>query len=420
MLAGTKEQARIVFDEAAAMIAAEDSLKYRLKVKRSAQAIEDRQRNSEIRIISSSPQNAAGHNPTAVFVDELASHGSHAREIWDHFTASMIARENSLLFVISHAGFGIETLGHEQFNYARAVQSGEIIDTSLYPSVWTIPKDLDWHDSDNWHLANPSLGHTVRLSALQDLYHEAKNNPAKQAAFQTLHANRFVGSAESWLPFDVWDNLGQDELTLEDFAGEDCTIGIDASRTTDLTVYCLCFKRDNRYFVFPRFFVPEAKANNKSQQKDIFDYRNKPNVTVTQGETHDAKALIESIKEADERFNILEVSYDPYAMETTRQILEDDYGLPMVAVPQTVSHMPDLVELTFRTIDAGLLRHPRCECLNWCVSNCRPVDKGNERIMLEKASDKSRIDGAIAMVLAVGRMEHYQDNDLSGVLAAIL
>ncbi|WDI41833.1 terminase large subunit [Bremerella sp. P1] len=404
IVAGTKEQAKIIYDETYRMIEAHPVLSKRLWLRRSALAIEDKKRDARARIISSEPRNAAGHNPSFLVADEIASWGAYARETWSHLEPAGIARQNFLQIVIGHAGFEVETVGHELFRYAKELQEGTIIDPRTWGKVFTVPTDPPdaWKKEEYWHHALPSLGKTVTMANVRQQFHQCENNPAKEAEFRTLMCNQFVGSAEAWLSQISWDNLGDKGLSEDDFQGEACVVGIDASKTTDLTCYVKCFARDGKFYVFPKFFMPEEQAQRRTKE-DKVPYRSWPNLVLTPGDVIDPECLISHLVEDSFRFQFMEVAYDSYGFELIRQRLEYDYGMPMVEIPQTSSVMPELIEQTHRQIEDKKLVHPNCSCLNWCISNTKPRIVRDDKVMLEKCSDRSRIDGTIAMVMAVGR-----------------
>ncbi len=401
------------------MVKQDEELSSMFTCYKSRKLIECKERFSTLGTVPSNVDAIAGWNPTTVFIDELASHGAHARTIWGHLLPSMRTRHNGLLFVISHAGTKLETLGHEQFNYCLKVQDDEIIDTTLYPKVYRIPEHLDWRAEENWPLANPSLGAHLRMRAVRSDYQETKNNPAEEARFRTYTCNQFVGSSEGWLSFDSWDKLKNKDLSLDDFEDEECIISIDAARTTDLCCVLLCFKRDGKFYVFPRFFVTSDKANNLTQRKDHIDYRACDSVDIVSDNAVDGKDLIAYVVAQYKRFNVKECVYDPSGMTIIRQVLEE-HGVFMVE--HHAKEMPEAIEQTYRVIMERKLQHPDDKVLNWCISNTVPVvgRHNSDRIMFKKAGDKSRIDGTICLVMGVSRMLFYTEGDQSHLLQCLL
>ena len=58
---------------------------------------------------------------------------------------------------------------------------------------------------------------------------------------------------------------------------------------------------------------------------------------------------------------------------------------------------------TQRLILSGHLRHNGHPVLRWCVANLVPERDAAENIKPGKTRSKERIDGAVAMIMAVGR-----------------
>jgi len=83
--------------------------------------------------------------------------------------------------------------------------------TRLYFAEWSLPSGADPNDELNWGYANPALGQTITLEALQ-----AAAETPDRAAFLRAHMNLFVSSADAWIQPGVWDKL---------FTESDCPTG---------------------------------------------------------------------------------------------------------------------------------------------------------------------------------------------------
>ena len=83
--------------------------------------------------------------------------------------------------------------------------------TRLYFAEWSLPSGADPNDELNWGYANPALGQTITLEALQ-----AAAETPDRAAFLRAHLNLWVSSADGWLQPGVWDKL---------FTESDCPSG---------------------------------------------------------------------------------------------------------------------------------------------------------------------------------------------------
>ena len=73
--------------------------------------------------------------------------------------------------------------------------------TRLYFAEWSLPS-VDPNDEINWGYANPALGQTITLEALQ-----AAAETPDRAAFLRAHLNLWVSSADAWIQPGVWDKL---------------------------------------------------------------------------------------------------------------------------------------------------------------------------------------------------------------------
>jgi hypothetical protein len=82
--------------------------------------------------------------------------------------------------------------------------------TRLYFAEWSLPS-VDPNDEINWGYANPALGQTITLEALQ-----AAAETPDRAAFLRAHLNLWVSSADAWIQPGVWDKL---------FTESDCPTG---------------------------------------------------------------------------------------------------------------------------------------------------------------------------------------------------
>ena len=74
--------------------------------------------------------------------------------------------------------------------------------TRLYFAEWSLPSGASPNDEINYGYANPALGQTITLEALQ-----AAAETPDRAAFLRAHLNLWVSSADAWIQPGVWDRL---------------------------------------------------------------------------------------------------------------------------------------------------------------------------------------------------------------------
>jgi phage terminase large subunit-like protein len=127
-----------------------------------------------------------------------------ADEIWniapevldDALRPAQIAKKNPLLSMWSTAGDESSTA---MINY-RSIALQEIdegIRSSSFFAEWSLPTGAPATDQSLWGYANPALGRTITLKALQAA--------SSKESFNRAHLNQWVASRGAWLDSGVWD-----------------------------------------------------------------------------------------------------------------------------------------------------------------------------------------------------------------------
>jgi phage terminase large subunit-like protein len=115
---------------------------------------------------------------------------------------------------------------------------------------------------------------------------------------------------------------------------------------------------------------------------------------------------MEHIRELARAYDVKAVSFDPRFFDVPAKMLSDA-GLPMVKVDQSVEQMTRVCGTLLEIIKRGEIRHDGDEQLRTHVLNAIP--RFNERgFTLQKSKSRGKIDGAIALALAVDRAVHLE------------
>ena len=199
-----------------------------------------------------------GLNVSGLVLDEV--HAQPNRKLYDVLTkGSGDAREQPLYFLITTAGTDKESICYELHTKALDILDGRKIDHTFYPVVYGLRDDEDWHDEANWYKANPSLGQTIQIDRVRDMYRDALDNPAEENVFKQLRLNMWVASLTRFIPEHIYE-LGNQPIDLEALKGRDCYAGLDLSSTGDITAFVLMFPprtEDEKYIMLPFFWIPE-------------------------------------------------------------------------------------------------------------------------------------------------------------------
>lgn len=415
-VAGEREQARLCFDTAKHMI--EDAAWLRDRTNLFKYSIETKEGRNVIRALTASPESKHGLNPHAVVSDEL--HVQRTRDLVDAMKTGMGARRQPLLVHITTAGYDRETVCWEVYEYAGKVRDGVIADPSFLPVIYEAEERDDWHDEKVWAKANPNLGVSVSLDFLRAEHERAKSTPAYENTFKRLYLNLWTEQVTRFIVMDQWRACGTD-WSGEHMLGRECFGGLDLSTKIDLTAFVLVFRLDDDFHVLPWFWIPAEMAAQR-EKRDRVPYRmwaREGWVTMTPGNAIDHDTVIEHIKTLAKSYQIREVAFDPYNSQHVVNTLQDA-GLSLVEFPQTIQHFNEPCKELQRLIVERKLVHGNHPVMDWNASNVEVKVDANQNLRPVKPKSFRRIDGVVALIMALRRAmlapakrtSYYAENDL--------
>ena len=403
--AADRGQATIVFDVAADMVRMCPALNKRCKILTSQKRILFTPTNSFYQVLSAEAYSKHGFNIHGVVFDEL--HTQPNRKLFDVMTkGSGDARMQPLYFLITTAGTDTNSICYETHQKAKDILEGRKIDPTFYPVIYGAGEDEDWTDPRVWLKSNPSLGETIGMDKVEAACESAKQNPGEENSLRQLRLNQWVKQAVRWMPMDKWDAcaLPANEEMLE---GRVCYGGLDLSSTTDLTSFCLVFPpedEDDPYYVLPYFWVPEDTLDLRVKRDHVpYDlWHRQGYLETTEGNVVHYGYIEKFIERLGERFNIRDIAFDRWGATQMSQDLEN-MGFTVVPMGQGFASMsPPTKELMKLTLEKKIAHggHP---VLRWNMDNIfiRTDPAGN--IKADKAKSTDKIDGAIAMIMALDR-----------------
>lgn len=403
--AADRNQAKIVFDVAVDMVKFSPALMKRVKILESQKKLIYKPTNSFYQVLSADVANKHGFNTHGVIFDEL--HTQPNRKLYDVMTqGSGDARMQPLYFLITTAGNDTNSICYEIHQKALDIQAGRKVDPTFYSVIYGADESEDWTDPKVWQKANPSLGITVAMEKVKAACDSAKQNPGEENSFRQLRLNQWVKQSVRWMPMDKWDacDFKVDEDELE---GRICYGGLDLSSTTDITAFVLVFPpldEEDKYIILPYFWVPEDTLDLRVRRDHVpYDlWERKGYLQTTEGNVVHYGFIEKFIESLGERFNIREIAFDRWGAVQMVQNLEG-MGFTVVPFGQGFKDMsPPTKELMKLVLEKKIVHggHP---VLRWNMDNIfiRTDPAGNIKADKEKSTEK--IDGAIAMIMALDR-----------------
>lgn len=397
-----REQASLVFDVAKQQIMNEPVLAAECQIFK--RAIVRPATGSSFKCLSSLPKH--GFNPSLAIVDEL--HEQKNRELVEALNTGMGARRQPLMIYITTSDFDRPSICNEKHEYACKVRDGTRKNPAFLPVIYETKLGQDWRDPAVWATCNPGLGISIHRDYLQTECEKAQDVPAFENTFKRLYLNMKTEQATRAISMEKWRACGPEEPApmeelMSRFAGHECYGGLDLATTTDVAAFVLLFPGD-RLKVLPFFWIPEdtARAKEKRDEAPYLTWARQGYVRMTEGSVIDFDRIRDQIVTLSKTFAIKEVAVDRWnATQICEQLIGD--GLDLIAFGQGFKDMTAPTKELNRRVIAGGIEHFANPVLAWMASNLMVVTDHAGNMKPTKAKASGKIDGIVALIMAIGR-----------------
>ena len=403
--AADREQASLVFNQAASMVRNHPVLSKKCKIIDSQKRIVNYKTGSFYRAIPAEAAGAHGYNASCIIVDEL--HTQPNRDLVDTLITSQGAREEPLTVFLTTAGYDQNSICYEYHEYARQVNEGVIDDPTFYGVIFSADETDDWESEKTWKKANPNYGVSINADFLAQEARRAKQVPAYQNTFKRLYLNIWTAQEERWLDLEAWDATGG-EISIDNLAGRRCYAGLDLSSNTDITALVLVFPDDeDGYDILPFFWIPENNLMDRINRDRVpYDVWLRDGlIYATEGNVIHYGAIREKVNKLGEIYNIQEIAFDRWGATKLVQDLEDD-GFEIVSFGQGYASMNAPTNELLKLVLENKLNHGGHPVLRW-MADCMTVKQdpaGNIKpVKPDRRATGKRIDGIVAMIMGIDR-----------------
>lgn len=412
--AAQKDQAQICFRDAVSMWQRSPQLAGRLipRGQNPVHELTHLESGSFFKPISSENKGKSGARVFFAAVDEVHEHPSG--EVIGMLRAG-VKSSQGLIFEITNSGYDRNSICYEHHDYSVKVVNGEIENDSWFALVYGLDKDDDpFTDESCWVKANPLLGITIQPDYIREQVREARGMPSKESLVRRLHFCEWVDAAETWIGREAWERVEAD-IEVSDYEGRVCFGGLDLSYTTDLSALALVFPDEgDRYDAFLWFFKPREGLQ-EAVERDRVPYdvwARQGYLTLTEGSVIKLSPIAEVLAQIASRFSLQSVAYDRYRhRELAMHLSDEGLDIPMREHPQGFRRqgdnplwMPSSVQELENAIIEGRLRVHVNPVLRWNVSSVviRHDPAGTDNRVFDKRKSTGRIDGVVALAMAVG------------------
>lgn len=355
-----------------------------------------------------------GDSPHCAIIDEYHEHDTD--HMYEAMTLGMGARTQPLTLIITTAGTSLESPCYDKDKQVKEMLNGHVPNDRLFGLVYELDEGDDWTDPTNFIKANPNLNVSISYDDLLAEMEVAKQVPRKVNAFKTKRLNIWVSGKAAFYNMTQWHAAADKSLRYEDFAGEDYYLGLDLAQRLDLNAGVGVFVREiegkkHYYCIRPKFWVPEDTVRStdpkiaKTADRYV-KFVEMGALEATDGAEADYREILASIIDLQDidKVRVSEIPIDPSGATALSHELQD-HGFEPISIRQDYTNMsPPMKELE-AALAGGRFHHDGNPVLSWCISNVigKNVPGSDDIVRPTKGDKQSKIDGATALFMAIGR-----------------
>lgn len=364
-------------------------------------SVEGKKFKNSLQPLSRDTKGLDGKNPSFVLLDEV--HAQNNADMYDVLKSGMGSRSQPLMSIVSTAGKGTTSVGLQIYNYSKKILNGEVNDDSWFVLIYEPDKGDKWDDPKVWAKVNPNYGISVKKDYLENQFKEAQVSAERKDEFLAKHLNVFVRSSGTYFEKEIVEKCLVEYLG--ELSGLDCVIGLDLSKTTDLTCVSINIPAFNdegkpKLKVKQMYFIPSEGIEAREKLENI-PYRNlveRGFVTLCDGKTIDYDMVLDYIKEQAQIYSVKQINYDPAHAVKLVESLEQE-GFECIEVRQ----YPSSMNAPFDDIEL-LMFEGKVETDNplliYCTENVVAFINMQGLKAPSKKQSQNKIDGFVALLNA--------------------
>jgi phage terminase large subunit-like protein len=400
-LATNREQASIVFDAARSMIESmPDEIKAWYRVSKYEIGKSNDSQTMFRALSRDNKKSGDGKNASCVIIDEAAQIVD--RNSIEVIFSGMVARKNPLRIYITTASFSKDTKFYEDLSAFESMLNSDAPDNPRwFGLLYGLDPQDNWKDESTWAKANPMHGISVYQEAIKERCEQAKLKPPALNEFLCKTLNVYVSANTAWIDRDYWDkSIGEDNGDPEEVF-----IGFDLAATRDLNAVCILKRYASDYYYADfKFFLPEeALSLIPTHYRGIFDQAVQSKILhITEGNVMDDREISEYIKQQATLYNVKEVGYDAYNAASLVARLHDN-SIPVKKVGQGMAVLNNPSKHVEKLIMQNAIKHNGNPFVGWQLGNCEVYTdvNGNIKIRKNEADKSAKVDGIIALIIAM-------------------
>lgn len=417
LTANTTKQAAELYNTVAHFIKTNKTLRKYCKITDSIKTIVRKDNGNKLMILSSDADNADSFNDYVACLDEI--HQAKNDQMYGKLRTGQGTWTEPLLITITTASSGEDPANLEQqlYDMSKKIESGETEDDpTFYYKIFEADKGCDVMDESQWYKANPALGVFRNYEDLKNLAKRVKLMPLQENMFRRMYLNQHVAldNEKGAINMDLWDKCTR-KINFEDLKGLKCWGGLDLSSKNDITGFVLIFydESNDKFIIYPFLFTPKNTVIDR-EFKDKNPYSQwikQKDLIALEGKYIKFDRFLDYLFDLDNEVEIIEIGFDRWGSQTILNRLEEKWDIiPLGQGSKTMTQVINDFENLL--IDERLIIAEN-ECFRFMAKNCIAVIDDCMNVKYSKKKSKFKIDGIVAMLMALllaieaNDVEHY-------------
>lgn len=410
----SKEQAALVFNAMVKMVNLSPDLQPRVKIFPSGKRLLGISKNVEYRALAAEGKTTHGLSPVLAIMDELGQVKGPTDDFVTAVETAQGAYSNPLYIVISTQAPTANDLLSRMIDAYRDRPNPRTV-----CHVYEAPDECDLEDESGWRAANPALGVFRSEEDVREQIRKAIDMPSYEPGVRNLILNQRVDAVAPFVSRNVWEANGAEP---EDAHGMRVWGGLDLAEVNDLTALVLV---DEKGGVHPTFWLPEEGLAEKAKADKVpYDQWHKAGLLeTTPGKAIEYRHVAKRLRWVFDNYQVQFMGFDRYHMKFLKEWLifegfsDKELDLMIDFGQGSATMTPALRSLEVKLLNAQL-RHGKHPVLTMCAQNAR-VKGDNGARSFDKRTARGRIDGMVALAMAVGVMPEMveEEGDLDDALS---
>ena len=400
--AQSRDQAAVLFALASKIVRFSPDLSQYVSIRDTAKQLYVGELGTLYRALSADATTAFGASPIFTVHDELGQVRGPRSDLYEAMETASGAQESPLTVVISTQAPTDADLLSVLIDDALTGK-----DPTVKVELYTADMNLDPFSEEAIRQANPHFDAFMNKEEVFRDAESARRMPSRESSYRNLILNQRVVTHNALFSAQVWqDNAA---APLGEIDGADVYAGLDLSSVSDLTALVLISEFGGAWDVRPTFWLPEEGLIEKSRtDREPYDVWAKNGyLQTTPGRSIEYEFIAEHLRGVFDRCNVKALAFDRYNMKFLKPWLERagfteaelarfvEFGQGFVSMSPAIREMESLAL-------ARKLRHGAHPILKMCARNATVVKDPAENRKFVKSRQTGRIDGMVALAMAVG------------------